>query len=123
MTIRHHPFATALLVAASLGLAGCSGEPDEDDMEEALRRDPMMSRLAEVTANQPVPQGRETTAEAYLDSLSVNKSGCAEARGAPGYVCDFKMTIGTNRSNMRSDRPGKGRFFQADDGWTYQEMR
>lgn len=113
----------APLALACLALAGCSGEPSDSNMADALKNDPMLRMVASEMSSRPVSPGRETTAEAFLDSLTVAKLGCVEAQGAPGYVCDFKFTIGTNKSNKMSDRPGKGRFFKGPDGWSFEEIR
>ncbi|MCW2308955.1 hypothetical protein [Rhodobium gokarnense] len=130
MTIRHHPFAIVLLIAASLGLAGCSGEPGEDDIRDAIKRDPGTRAGLELLFGgvQGVARRRGqatsgVTAQEFLDKAIIEKSGCKEAQGQPGYVCDFRMGNGTGKGPVNMSPPIKGRFFETNDGWTYQEMR
>ena len=98
------------VIAPALGLllAGCSGEPGSGDILEALNANPKFQMTLAMLAG-----GR---GQAALDQIRQNgvveKSGCKEAQGAPGYVCDFRWGTKGPDGNVRYGNPTKGRFFK-----------
>lgn len=108
-------------MAMTVLLSGCSGEPSESDVRAAIERNPMMIMGLSALFFDPRKRSADTGAAAqkFLREAVVQIDGCAAARNAPGYVCDFR--IGPTSAKMTP--PMKGRFFKASDGWQFEQMR
>jgi len=119
---------TAVLLASALTLGGCfGGEPGASDMAQALRTTPGMGEgLALMSGATLPPYGSAAAKEAMqklLDGLSVEKIGCAAAQGAPGYVCDYRLSFRMpNGQTRQMPSPARGRFFKASNGWQVSQQ-
>lgn len=111
----------ATIIVAPL-LSGCSGEPGESDVREALRRNQMVVFGLASTLFDPKNRNADTSAMAQkiLSEASIKIDGCVPAQGAPGFVCDFRVG---RPDGSGQTQPMKGRFFQAEDGWRFEERR
>ena len=112
--------AVYALVVASL--AGCGdGSPSESNMKQALRdNQKFMTGLMFLMAAQGHRDGEKAAGEAMTQAV-LDKSGCAQAQGAPGFICDFRLGQKTD-SGVQYGPPGKGRFFKSGDGWAMELM-
>ncbi|MBN9050372.1 MAG: hypothetical protein J0H78_12975 [Rhizobiales bacterium] len=50
----------------------------------------------------------------------VEKSGCAAAQNAPGYVCDFKWGSKQPSGGTNWGQPMKARFFKSGSAWAVE---
>ena len=109
--------AAILLVAAS-GLAGClgSGEPGESDMLSAVQKNQKLRNALDAMAMAGSLSGTKRPDD-IIKNLKIEKSACSAAQGSPGFVCDFRVGLTNARGQLEYGPPGKGRFFQAGDGW------
>lgn len=97
---------------AGLLLSGCSGEPSANDILQALNADPKFQvTLAMLT-------GGQSSVDAIKKSGVIEKSGCKEAQGAPGYVCDFRWGTKGPDGTVRYGNPMRGRLFKTSSGWS-----
>ncbi len=109
---------TVVLVAASLLAAGCSGEPSEADIKAAFEKD--MAKTAQSIDEAGKILGG--VGKALTDSLgktelhAVKKIGCAEAKDAPGFVCDVEVDMTVPLAG-RSTETATVRFVEGPDGW------
>ena len=98
-----------MMILSALLLAGCSSEPSESNMLEALNRNPQwMMTLGMLSGREP--------AEAMKAGV-LEKASCAEAQGSPGHVCDFRWGMKQPNGNVQYGTPAKGRFYKAGEGW------
>lgn len=111
----------AAMLAAAL-LSGCSGEPGESDIREALQRNQMVVFGLSGMFFDPGNRNADTSAMArkFLGEATVKIDGCSTAQSAPGFVCDFRLG---RLDGAGLTPPMKGRFFKADDGWQFEQMR
>ena len=113
---------TAVLVAVSLFASGCSGEPSEADIKAAFEKD--MAKTAQSIDEAGKMFGG--MGKSLTDSLgrmelhSVKKIGCAEAKDAPGFVCDVEVDM-TVPIAGRSKEMATARFVKGPDGWVVAE--
>lgn len=98
--MRISAFSTSLLLASSLLLAGCSGEPDSEDIHAALK--------SAAEANMIVGELMKTVTD-------VEKVSCKAAEGKSGYVCDYKVT--SNLIGSPVTQNASARFVEGDKGW------
>jgi len=98
-------------VFAALLLAGCSGEPSSDDILQALNTDPKFQMTLGMLA------GSQANLDAMKKNGVVEKSGCKEAQGAPGYVCDFRWGTKGPDGKVRYGSPMRARLFKTSQGW------
>lgn len=110
------------IVLAALLLSGCSGEPGESDIRRALERNEMLIFSLSGMFFDPKNRNADTSgmARKLLREATVKIDGCASAANAPGFVCDFRFAKADGNGYAP---PMKGRFFKADDGWQYEQMR
>ena len=108
------PIRTKILapLAAALMLAGCSGEPSESNMKDA-----MVSKLAVVFGT----QGQSV--DEMKARLAVEKGDCVEASGEPGWICDVRVGQTVNGQKQFPTPWGKGRFFKVNGNWAFEERR
>lgn len=106
----------------SLLLAGCSGEPGTAEIKQAFGNNArfMQSIAAGMQLEASVTGGAAMSADELLATLVVEKGQCAPATGSSGFVCDFRA--GRDMGGERQFGPWtKARFFQASDGWQFEE--
>lgn len=117
-----------VLLASAVMLGGCfGGEPSASDMAQALRTTPGMGEgLVLMSGMSPPAFGSPAAKEAMqklLDGLSIEKIGCAAAQGAPGYVCDYRLSFRMADGRTRQvPSAAKGRFFKASNGWQFSQQ-
>lgn len=120
---RHAATRTTVLLVAVLGLAGCSGDPSEADMLAAVNGNAQFQQAMAVLAMDM----RGRVSQATLNDLKsrglIEKSACAQAQGAPGYVCDFRWGASQPDGKTLYGAPMKGRFFKSGDGWVAELTR
>lgn len=108
-------FAKPLIaVSAACGLlAACSGEPSETDMKAAVEQTfgGMNEQLGGV--------GKLIGKDLSTKVKSFKKLACAEAKGNPGFACDFEMTV--NGPLGEQNQKASARFVKGDKGWTVFE--
>ena len=107
-----------LVVLAAFSLAGCSGEPSEADIKAAFEKD--MAKTAQSLDDAGKMLGG--VGKALTDSLgkmelhAVKKIGCAEAKDAPGFVCDVEVDMTVPLAG-RSKEMATARFVKGPEGW------
>jgi hypothetical protein len=107
-----------LVVLAAFSLAGCSGEPSEADIKAAFEKD--MAKTAQSLDDAGKMFGG--VGKALTDSLgktelhAVKKIGCAEAKDAPGFVCDVEVDMTVPLAG-RSKETATARFVKGPEGW------
>lgn len=103
-----------LAVSAACGLlAACSGEPSEADMKAAVEQTfgGMNEQLGSV--------GKLIGKDLSTKVKGFKKLACAEAKGNPGFACDFEMTV--NGPLGEKTEKASGRFVKGDKGWAVFE--
>ena len=109
---------TGALLAVSLLTVGCSGEPSEADIRAAFEKD--VAKTAQSLDQAGKMFGG--VGKSFTDSLgktelhAVKKIGCAEAKEAPGFVCDVEVDM-TVPIAGRSKEMTTVRFVKGPDGW------
>jgi len=96
---------------AALLLAGCSGEPNSDDIMQALNADAKFQMTLAMLA------GSEANLAAMKKNGVVEKAGCKDAQGAPGYVCDFRWGTKGPDGKTHYGNPMRARLFKTSQGW------
>jgi len=99
--------------AACLALAACSGEPSEADMKAAVEQTfgGMNEQLGDV--------GKLIGKDLSTKVKSFKKLACAEAKGNPGFVCDFEMSL-DGPLGQKTEK-ASARFVKGDKGWAVME--
>lgn len=99
--------------AACLALAACSGEPSESDMKAAVEQTfgGMNEQLGGV--GKLIGKDLSTKVKAF------KKLACAEAKGNPGFACDFQMTV--DGPLGEKTEKASARFVKGDKGWAVLE--
>ncbi|WP_043743266.1 hypothetical protein [Paramagnetospirillum magneticum] len=104
-------FARSLLVvsAACALLAACGGEPSESDMKSAVEQTfgGMNEQLGGV--------GKLIGKDLSTKVKSFKKLACAEAKGNPGFACDFQMVV--DGPLGEKTEKASARFVKGDKGW------
>ncbi len=109
---------SVMLVAVSLFAAGCSGEPSEAEIKAAFEKD--MAKTAQSLDEAGKMFGG--VGKALTDSLgktelhAVKKIDCAQAKDAPGFVCDVEIDMTVPLSG-RSKETATMRFVKGPEGW------
>lgn len=108
--------------AIALFIAGCSGEPGEADVRAALERNEKTILGLSMLFFDPGNRNADPadTAKRFLREAAIKIDGCAQAQGAPGFMCDFRMGRPDGKA---MSPPLKGRFFKTDDGWHFEETK
>jgi len=108
----HKSFAVCAICLTTFALAGCSGEPSESDIEDAVKAD-----VAQVnTTVKNVGGGLSMQTQVH----GVKKIACAKASEDAGYNCDVELDI-TAPFIGRSKNIGKIRLVEGDSGWAVTE--
>jgi hypothetical protein len=110
----------ALPLAAACLLAGC--EPGADDIKEAVHRSPDFQAML-LLVMPPGTRNAQTGLEQFKAKAVIEKSSCAQAQNAPGYVCDFRWGQKQADGSTRFGNPMKGRFFKSGDQWQVELAR
>ena len=114
--------ALCVVAACVLGLAGCSGEPSEEEIVKLVKKgvDEGNAQAARMTRGLSSIMGG---APAMIDPNSmktelhsVKKIGCSAAQGESGYVCDLELDITVPLAG-RNKQVIKWRFVKGSDGW------
>ncbi len=100
-----------ILLAVSVMLVGCSGEPSESDIRSALDKD-----VAQSAATMKAMTG-SSNLFGKTEIHSVKKIRCKEANDSSGFYCDFEIDITAPMVGRQKD-VGKALFVKAKDGWT-----
>lgn len=105
--------SSAVVLAACALLAACGGEPSESDMKAAVEQTfgGMNEQLGGV--GKLIGKDLSTTVKAF------RKLACAEAKGNPGFACDFEMTV-DGPLGVKTEK-GSARFVKGDKGWAVLE--
>jgi hypothetical protein len=117
------------LFLAALSLAACdSGEPSQSDMLQAMKSEgslPDLIRMGVIVGLHGSQRGPdlEKAVDKAVKGFVVEKASCAEAQGAPGYVCDFRMGFPMPDGHVEYGQPGKSRFFKTGAGWSFEQPR
>jgi hypothetical protein len=101
------PIAAVSLACALL--VACSGEPSEADMKAAVEQTfgGMNEQLGGV--------GKLIGKDLSTKVKGFKKLACAEAKGNPGFACDFEMTV--DGPLGEKTEKASGRFVKGDKGW------
>jgi hypothetical protein len=99
----------AAVSLACMALAACSGEPSETDMKAAVEQTfgGMNEQLGGV--------GKLIGKDLSTKIKGFKKLACAEAKGNPGFACDFEMTV--DGPLGEKTEKASGRFVKGDKGW------
>lgn len=109
---RRSKFLACLLTGhLALALSGCSGEPDESEMRDAMGKHPQFQLLLLA-----ISKGKEDQVPQTLAKSKIEKFSCVAAKEAPGYVCDFRWGLPVN-GTVEYGAPQKRRFFKGAGGW------
>lgn len=106
-------------------LAGCSGEPSNGDIHEALKDDEdfrmALQMMVEAEAMFAGNRSKNGAADArrMIEEMRFEKGSCVDAQNAPGYVCDFRARM----PGKKPSPPTKGRFFKSGGKWSFEEVR
>jgi len=100
-------------------LSGCSSEPGTEDMLAAMNNNPKFQATL-ILATDPRAANPEAAIARLKNSGVIEKSGCAQAQGAPGYVCDFRWGSRQPDGTVRYGTPLKGRFYKSGSGWAVE---
>jgi hypothetical protein len=115
-----------MAAAAALGalavLPGCSGEPSEADMRQAVQKSIQEASNAADAASRFLTGDDRGSGLFKVEIETFEKIGCKEAQGAPGYVCDYRMSLTKDSSVIGAlaggaKDVGQARFVKAKDGW------
>lgn len=117
----------ALALATGIALGGCFGpsEPSESDMLAAIKNNSRVRMAFAMMANSGGmvrPGAYRANPQDALNAAVVQKTGCAAAQGAPGFVCDFRLGLKRPGGKVEYAPPGKGRFFKAGGGWAVEPV-
>ncbi len=109
---------TAILVAASLFAAGCSGEPSEVDIKTAFEKDMVKSAQSLDEAGKMFGGVGKTLTDSLgkMELHAVKKIDCAEAKDAPGFVCDVEVDMTVPLAG-RSKEMATVRLVKGPEGW------
>lgn len=99
-----------VLLAAALLLAGCA--PGESDMQQALLRNAQFRVMVAMLGGGITPE-----------QVAIEKSSCADAQGAPGYVCDFRVGRKNAAGAVSYNGSAKARFFKSGGTWDVEIPR
>lgn len=104
---------SVIVLAACALLAACSGEPSDSDMKAAIEQTfgGMNEQLGGV--GKLIGKDLSTKVKAF------KKLGCAEAKGNPGFACDFEMTV-DGPLGTKTEK-ASARFVKGDKGWAVFE--
>ena len=98
-----------LLLACSL-LAGCSGEPSEDEMRSLVES---FMRTAVRAKGQ----------QAFTQFAAFRKQGCVDSKGKPGhYDCYYAATFAPQSGQPPLSVNGKGRFSPDAKGFAFEDL-
>lgn len=102
-----------ITAAACVLLAACGGEPSESDMKGAVEKTfgGVNDELKDV--------GKVIGKDLSTKVTAFKKLACAEAKGNPGYACDFEMSV--DGPLGAQTQKASGRFVKSDKGWTVME--
>jgi hypothetical protein len=106
------------LLAMLLIMAGCSGQPSEADIKAAFEKD-MAKTAQSIDEAGKMFGGLGTSLTDSLGKMelhAVKKIGCAEAKDAPGFVCDVEIDM-TVPIAGRSKEMATARFVKGPEGW------
>ncbi|KIL97375.1 hypothetical protein CCC_00436 [Paramagnetospirillum magnetotacticum MS-1] len=95
--------------SACLALAACSGEPSESDMKAAVEQ-----AYGSVNA-QLGGVGKLIGKDLSTKVKSFKKLACSEAKGNPGFACDFQMVVDGPLGEKTEN--ASARFVKGDKGW------
>lgn len=113
---------SGLLLTLALLLSACSDEPGNEDMLQATHANPKFQMMLGLVAGNN-PQFRRNP-DAAMNEMKRNavieKSGCAQAQGAPGYVCDYRWGQRQPDGAVQYGNPLKGRFFKVGNAWAVE---
>ncbi|MBI3443939.1 MAG: hypothetical protein HY055_00865 [Magnetospirillum sp.] len=102
-----------ITIATCALLVACGGEPSESDMKGAVEQTygGMNKELDGV--------GKLIGKDLTTKVKTFKKLACAEAKGSPGYTCDFEMTV--DGPLGAQTQKASGRFVKGDKAWTVME--
>lgn len=110
----------AVIMVSAL-LSGCSGEPGEPDIRDALARNQQtMMGLTMLFAGPRGDSNAEAKAKSFIREAAIKVDGCVAAQNAPGFVCDFRMG---QPGGQQMGPPMKARFFKSGNGWDLEQTR
>jgi hypothetical protein len=104
------------ILAGALVLTGCSGEPSESDMIQAINAHDRF-RLTIVATLMARGVAEADAKTIFRENSRIEKSGCVQAQGMPGFVCDFRWGLKQPDGSVNFLNPAKGRFFKSGNGW------
>jgi len=107
-------FAMSSVALATCALvAACESEPSEAEMTAAINQ-------TYASINSDVGGiGNFIKKDLSTKVKSLKKFGCAQAKGKPGFLCDFEVTIS---SPIRDEtKKETARFVKSDKGWSMME--
>lgn len=101
-------FSIGSIAATSLFIVGCSGEPSESDIAQAVER-------SFESANQQVRQfGNHPNLRSQVHS--VKKLGCEATAQGNAFLCDVETDV-TVPLLGRTKNTGRVRMVKGSDGW------
>lgn len=107
----------ALFTTVALALCGCfGGEPSAGNMLDAVKKESSVREAIKMTAAFDGSKNPDQAADEMVKTIKVEKSGCAQAQGKPGYMCDFRIGMQAG-GKFEYGPPANGRFFKAGDEW------
>lgn len=111
----HKFFTVCAICLTTFTLAGCSGEPSESDIEDAVK-----ANVAQVNTTVKNVGGGLIGDSMQTQVHGVKKIACAKASEDAGYNCDVELDI-TAPIVGRSKNVGKIRLVEGDSGWAVTE--
>jgi hypothetical protein len=100
-----------LLLGTLVSLVGCSGEPSDGDINDAINKQ----------YEQQIERSAGLLNEDSVKINSIKKVGCVEAEGQQGYNCDVEVDI-VVKVPFAGEQKQKGvnnfRLVETDDGWS-----
>lgn len=99
----------AFSLIACLSLTGCSDEPSESEMREAVEAH---TKAVQQRAGRP-----------FQTFAAFRKQGCVDDKKSPGYWdCYYAATIPGGPSSDKMDVNGKGRFRRDSKGLSFEDL-
>lgn len=118
MKLQKNLIAVATILVMSAGLAGCSGEPSDGDIEAAMQKnlEDTKTQMSSVVGKSMA----EKMAAKMPVIVSVTKNGCMP-RQPSGFICDIDMEVQKPGANETSKTPAKVSFVESDGNWVMLE--
>jgi hypothetical protein len=114
----------AAMLLITLTLSGCSGQPSESEMRQAVQGNQSLrdAQAVMAMANTRLRHVSES-AKALMAKIAVETGSCAEAQGVPGYASDFRLGAPDAQGKVQYGAPLQRRLFEAGNGWSVEAQQ